>query len=43
MIPPTLEPDQQFSRWDDHVSVYEQVFEPFSMAFADIAVITRLL
>ena len=38
MIPPTLEPDQQFSRWDDHVSVYEQVFEPFSMAFADIAI-----
>ena len=38
MIPPAPEPDQQSSRWDDHVLVYEQVFEPFSMTFAEIAI-----
>ena len=38
MIPPAPEPDQLSSRWDDHVLVYEQVFEPFSMTFADIAI-----
>jgi cyclopropane fatty-acyl-phospholipid synthase-like methyltransferase len=29
-----LQPDQQPGRWDDHVAVYEQVFEPLSAAFA---------
>jgi SAM-dependent methyltransferase len=33
----TLEPDQNPSRWTDHVSVYQEVFEPFSLAFAEIA------
>ena len=38
MIPPAPEPDQQPSSWDDHVSVYEEVFEPFSIAFAEMAI-----
>ncbi len=29
-----LQPDQQPRRWDDHVAVYEAVFEPLSNAFA---------
>src|SRR5262249_17407070 len=29
-----LQPDQQPARWDDHVGVYEAVFEPFTNAFA---------
>jgi hypothetical protein len=29
-----LQPDQQPGRWDDHVAVYEQAFEPLSTAFA---------
>jgi SAM-dependent methyltransferase len=33
-LPIELEPDQQPDRWDDHVAVYEQVFEPLSSAFA---------
>jgi SAM-dependent methyltransferase len=32
-----LQPDQQPARWDDHVAVYEQVFEPLSSAFASRA------
>jgi SAM-dependent methyltransferase len=32
-----LQPDQQPARWDDHVAVYEQVFEPLSSAFASQA------
>ena len=38
MIPSAPEPDQQSFRWDDHVSVYEQVFEPFSLTFAETAI-----
>ena len=38
MIPAALEPDQQSSQWDDHVSVYQDVFEPFSATFAKIAI-----
>ncbi len=29
-----LQPDQQPARWDDHVPVYEEIFEPLSSAFA---------
>jgi SAM-dependent methyltransferase len=29
-----LQPDQQPSRWNDHVAVYESVFEPLTNAFA---------
>jgi SAM-dependent methyltransferase len=29
-----LQPDQQAARWDDHVDVYEAVFEPLTNAFA---------
>ena len=37
MIAVTLEPDQNASRWSDHVSLYEEVFEPFSLDFAEAA------
>ena len=33
-----LQPDQQSARWDDHVLVYEQVFEPFTNEFAQPAI-----
>ncbi len=36
-IPPTPQPDQSPERWNDHVSVYESVFEPLSVAFAKAA------
>ena len=29
-----LQPDQQPERWNDHVDVYEEVFEPLTNAFA---------
>ena len=32
------EADQQPHLWDNHVSVYEAVFQPFSLAFAGIAI-----
>jgi SAM-dependent methyltransferase len=32
-----LQPDQQPARWDDHVAVYETVFEPLTNAFASHA------
>jgi SAM-dependent methyltransferase len=32
-----LQPDQQAARWDDHVAVYETVFEPLTNAFASHA------
>src|SRR5258708_23232124 len=32
-----LQPDQQAARWDDHVDVYEAVFEPLTNAFARFA------
>jgi SAM-dependent methyltransferase len=38
MIPSELQPDQDLVRWDDHVLVYEQVFEPFSCRFAATAI-----
>src|SRR5918994_288459 len=31
---PELQPDQRPARWDDHVSVYETVFEPLTNSFA---------
>lgn len=34
----TVQPDQRPDRWDDHVSVYEEVFEPFSLRFAEAAI-----
>ncbi len=33
-LTPDLQPDQQPARWDDHVAVYETVFEPLTNAFA---------
>ncbi len=35
MIPLAAQPDQRPEAWNDHVSVYETVFEPFSLAFAN--------
>lgn len=32
-----LQPDQRPERWDDHVGVYEAVFEPLTNVFADAA------
>ena len=33
-IPVSLQPDQQPHLWDGHVSLYEEVFEPFTLGFA---------
>src|SRR4051794_11755351 len=33
-LSPDLQPDQQPTRWDDYVSLYEAVFEPLTNAFA---------
>jgi len=33
-----LQPDQQASRWDDHVAVYQAAFEPLTDAFARHAI-----
>src|SRR5215469_6299310 len=33
-----LEPDQQPHRWDDHVVLYEDVFEPLTQRFAFAAI-----
>lgn len=38
MLPTDLQPDQQPHRWDDHVCVYETVFEPFTLQFARAAI-----
>jgi len=38
MLPTDLQPDQQPQRWDDHVSVYETVFEPFTLQLALAAI-----
>ena len=38
MLPTAPQPDQQPHRWDDHVSVYETVFEPFTLQFAQAAI-----
>jgi ubiquinone/menaquinone biosynthesis C-methylase UbiE len=32
------QPDQEPRRWDDHVCVYEEVFEPFTLQFARAAI-----
>jgi len=32
------EPDQQPHRWNDHVSLYEQVFEPLTQSFSSAAI-----
>jgi len=32
-LPTDLQPDQQAALWDDHVAVYESVFEPLTAAF----------
>jgi ubiquinone/menaquinone biosynthesis C-methylase UbiE len=37
-LPEALQPDQISDRWDDHVGVYEAVFEPFTSAFAEAAI-----
>src|SRR5262245_1441706 len=33
-----LEPDQQPRRWDDHVALYEDVFERLTQGFSDAAI-----
>jgi SAM-dependent methyltransferase len=33
-----LEPDQQPLRWDDHVALYEDVFEPLTQGFSSAAI-----
>jgi ubiquinone/menaquinone biosynthesis C-methylase UbiE len=38
MLPTGLQPDQESQRWDDHVCVYETVFEPFTLQFAHAAI-----
>ena len=38
MISAEPQPDQRPQNWDDHVSVYETVFEPFSLQFAEAAI-----
>jgi SAM-dependent methyltransferase len=43
MISVELQPDQQPQRWDDHVSVYEAVFEPFTLQLAQAAIATLRL
>jgi ubiquinone/menaquinone biosynthesis C-methylase UbiE len=40
MLPTGPQPDQEPHRWGDHVSVYEMVFEPFSLQFAHAAIST---
>lgn len=38
MSPVNLQPDQDPGRWDHHVSLYEAVFEPFTLQFAREAI-----
>jgi 2-polyprenyl-3-methyl-5-hydroxy-6-metoxy-1,4-benzoquinol methylase len=38
MLRTSLQPDQEPRRWDDHVCVYEEVFEPFTLQFAETAI-----
>jgi ubiquinone/menaquinone biosynthesis C-methylase UbiE len=33
-----LEPDQQPRRWDDHVALYEEVYEPLTQRFSESAI-----
>ena len=37
-LPGAPQPDQLSENWDDHVGVYEEVFEPFTLAFAEAAI-----
>jgi ubiquinone/menaquinone biosynthesis C-methylase UbiE len=43
MLPTGPQPDQEPLRWDDHVGVYEAVFEPFTLQFAHAAIATLRL
>ena len=38
MVTSERQPDQRPEMWDDHVSVYETVFEPFTLQFAAAAI-----
>ena len=38
MLPMGTRPDQQPARWDHHVLVYEEAFEPFTLQFAHAAI-----
>jgi SAM-dependent methyltransferase len=38
MIATELQPDQRPVLWDDHIALYEQVFEPLTLAFAATAI-----
>ena len=38
MIAVDLQPDQRPALWDDHIALYEQVFEPLTLAFAATAI-----
>jgi SAM-dependent methyltransferase len=38
MLPTAPQPDQEPQQWDDHVFVYEEVFEPFTLQFARAAI-----
>src|SRR5262249_52765199 len=40
MLPAGRQPDQEPQRWDDHVPVYEAVFEPFTLQLARSAITT---
>jgi len=40
MLPRGRQPDQEPQRWDDHVLVYEAVFEPFTLQWARAAIAT---
>src|SRR5262247_3930903 len=40
MLPAGRQPDQEPQRWDDHVPVYEAVFEPFTLQLARAAIAT---
>jgi len=40
MLPAGRQPDQEPQRWDDHVPVYEAVFEPFTLQLARAAITT---
>jgi SAM-dependent methyltransferase len=40
MLQSAHQPDQQPTRWNDHVCVYEEVFEPFTLQFARAAIAT---
>jgi SAM-dependent methyltransferase len=43
MLPLGPQPDQLPEKWDDHVRVYEEVFEPFTLQFAHAAIATLRL